>query len=123
MSVVDNRLKQLRAVMHEEGIDAYLIPSQDPHQSEYVAEYWKGRPWISGFTGSAGTAVITSDYAGVWTDSRYFLQGEKELADSEFVLERQLIPHTPQHLEWLRDNLPAGAVIGIDGNVFFCNSG
>jgi Xaa-Pro aminopeptidase len=118
MSIVDNRLRQLRAVMKAEGIDACLIPSQDPHQSEYVAAYWKGRSWISGFTGSAGTAVITNEHAGLWTDSRYFIQGEKELADSEFVLEKQLIPHTPQHLEWLRAKLPSGAVIGIDGRVF-----
>lgn len=118
MNVINHRLQLLRAKMREYGIDAYLIPSQDPHQSEYVAEYWKGRAWISGFTGSAGTAIITMDYAGVWTDSRYFLQGEKELADSEFILERQTIPHAPQHLDWLANHLPKGATLGFDGNVF-----
>ena len=118
MNVINHRLQLLRAKMREYGIDAYMIPSQDPHQSEYVAEYWKGRAWISGFTGSAGTAIITMDYAGVWTDSRYFLQGKKELADSEFILERQTIPHAPQHLDWLANHLPKGATLGFDGNVF-----
>lgn len=118
MNVINHRLQLLRAKMQEHGIDAYVIPSQDPHQSEYVAEYWKGRAWISGFTGSAGTAIITMDYAGVWTDSRYFLQGENELADSEFILERQTIPHAPQHLDWLANHLPEGATLGFDGDVF-----
>ena len=118
MNVINHRLQLLRAKMQEHGIDAYVIPSQDPHQSEYVAEYWKGRAWISGFTGSAGTAIITMDYAGVWTDSRYFLQGENELADSEFILERQTIPHAPQHLDWLANHLPKGATLGFDGDVF-----
>lgn len=118
MNVINHRLQLLRARMQEHGIDAYVIPSQDPHQSEYVAEYWKGRAWISGFTGSAGTAIITMDYAGVWTDSRYFLQGENELADSEFILERQTIPHAPQHLDWLANHLPKGATLGFDGDVF-----
>ena len=71
---VNDRLTTLRGWMREEKIDAYIIPSSDPHQSEYVAEHWKSREWISGFTGSAGTVVVTVDYAGVWTDSRYFLQ-------------------------------------------------
>jgi Xaa-Pro aminopeptidase len=118
MNTINTRLTQLRAQMKLAGVDAYLVPSQDPHQSEYVAEYWKTRAWISGFTGSAGTAVITADYAGVWTDSRYFIQGEQELADSDFVLEKQTIPHAPQHIEWLAENLPNGAVLGFDGNVF-----
>jgi len=118
MNIINDRLSALREKMAGAGIDAYLVPSQDPHQSEYVADHWKARAWISGFTGSAGIAVITQDYAGVWTDSRYFLQGEKELANSEFVLEKQTIPHTPQHLEWLQDNLPEGATLGFDGRLF-----
>lgn len=118
MKNINDRLAALRKAMQAAGMDAYMVPSQDPHQSEYVADHWKSRAWISGFTGSAGTAIITQDYAGVWTDSRYFLQGEKELAGSEFVLEKQTIPHTPQHLEWLQDKLPEGATLGFDGQLF-----
>jgi Xaa-Pro aminopeptidase len=118
MNTVNDRLNALRKEMAKANIDAYLVPSQDPHQSEYVAEHWKARTWVSGFTGSAGIAVITQDYAGLWTDSRYFLQGEKELADSEFVLEKQTIPHTPQHLEWLEEKLSAGDTVGFDGQLF-----
>ena len=70
---IDARLAQLRREMAESRLDAYIVPSQDPHQSEYVADYWKTRAWISGFTGSAGLAIITADHAGLWTDSRYFL--------------------------------------------------
>lgn len=104
--------------MKKAGIDAYLIPSSDPHQSEYVTEHWKTREWMSGFTGSAGLLLVTKDHAGLWTDSRYFLQGETELKRTCIDLMKQGVPHAPEHTAWLRDNLPSGAVIGLDGKLF-----
>ena len=79
---VKERIRALRMMLKSEAISAFIIPSTDPHLSEYVASYWKTREWISGFTGSAGTAVFTKDEAGLWTDGRYFLQAESELAGS-----------------------------------------
>jgi Xaa-Pro aminopeptidase len=115
---IDERISSLRALMRQHQIDAYLIPSNDPHQSEYVAERWKAREWISGFTGSAGIAIVTADHAGLWTDSRYFLQAEEQLKGSRFVLHKLKIPHAPEHLMWLAENLPEGAIVGADGNLF-----
>ena len=76
---VNNNIDALREQLANHQCDAYIIPGSDPHQSEYAADHWKGRSWISGFTGSAGNVVITPDHAGLWTDSRYFIQAEKEL--------------------------------------------
>ena len=76
---INERVAALRAAMQANKIDAYIIPSSDPHQSEYVADHWKSREWISGFSGSAGTVVITQKQAGLWTDSRYFIQAEEQL--------------------------------------------
>ncbi len=115
---IDERLAALRGEMAKARLDAYLVPSNDPHQSEYVARHWESRAWISGFTGSAGIAVITPDHAGLWTDSRYFLQAEQQLANSEFALHRQKVPYAPEHIGWLLENLPEGSTIGCDGNVF-----
>ncbi len=114
----DQRIAALRAKMKEEKLDAYVIPSSDAHQSEYVNIHWKSREWISGFTGSAGLVVITQTHAGLWTDSRYFLQAETELAGSQVVLQKQGVPHAPEHNAWMRDNLPAGSTIGLDGKLF-----
>lgn len=115
---VNERIAALRSAMKTHGIDAYLIPSSDPHQSEYVADFWKSREWISGFSGSAGTVVVTADHAGLWTDSRYFIQAEEQLKDSEMELHKLNIPHTPQHREWIRQNLPEGSTVGLDGRLF-----
>lgn len=115
---INDRIKALRVQMKVKKIDACLIPSNDPHQSEYVADHWKSREWISGFTGSAGVVVVTSSHAGLWTDSRYFLQGEQELAGSKFELHKQVVPHAPEHLIWLAENLSAGSVVGLDGSLF-----
>ena len=82
---INDRIAALRKAMGQHNLDAYIIPSSDPHQSEYVADRWLSRSWISGFTGSAGIVVVTKDYAGLWTDSRYFIQAEKEL-EIEFSL-------------------------------------
>lgn len=115
---MNEKLINLRAAMQEQGIDAYLIPSGDAHKSEYVADRWKTRAWLTGFTGSAGLAIVTQEHAGLWTDSRYFLQAETQLADSGFVLHKQGIPHAPEHLAWLRDNLAEGDTVGCDGRQF-----
>jgi len=115
---VNERISLLRKQMKKEGVDAYIIPSEDPHQSEYVAEFWESRKWISGFTGSAGVAVVTLDHAGLWTDSRYFLQAEKELKDSEFQLHRVVKQNSPQHIDWLSAHLPAESSVGMDEAMF-----
>ncbi|RMF24688.1 MAG: aminopeptidase P family protein, partial [Bacteroidetes bacterium] len=115
---VNEKLRALRAAMRAHGVDACLVPSNDPHHSEYVAEHWKARQWLTGFTGSAGVAVVTRDHAGLWTDSRYFLQAEAELQGSDFVLHKQGIPHAPEHLDWLKSTLPEGARIAVDGRLF-----
>ena len=115
---VDEKLKKLRSKMQENDIDAYIIPSSDPHQSEYVADHWKSREWISGFTGSAGTVVISKDHAGLWTDSRYFLQAEDELKNSEFVLHKVIDRSYPNFLKYTADNFPKGSTIACDGSVF-----
>ena len=88
--------------MSEKGISAYIVNTGDPHQSEYVADYYKGRIWISGFTGSAGTVVITQDEAILWTDGRYFIQAEKELEGSEYKLFKMRIPGYPTYSQWLK---------------------
>ncbi len=115
---INDRLAALRGWMKEEKIDAYIIPSSDPHQSEYVAEHWKSREWISGFTGSAGTVVVSADYAGVWTDSRYFLQGETETAHSEFELQRMYNQFGNYYRDWILNNLTSGQTVAVDGRLF-----
>ena len=115
---ISARLSALRREMAESRLDAFIIPSQDPHQSEYVAEHWKARAWLSGFTGSAGVAVVTADHAGLWTDSRYFIQAEQELKGGPFVLHPLKVPHAPEHIGWLLETLPPGSTVGCDGNIF-----
>jgi len=117
-SIINQRITALRAKMKAHQLDAYVIPSSDAHQSEYVNAHWKSREWISGFTGSAGLVVITQTHAGLWTDSRYFLQAETELANSQVVLQKQGVPHAPEHNAWMRDNLPKDSTIGLDGKLF-----
>jgi len=102
-TTIDNRINALRVEMRKHKLAAYVIPSSDAHQSEYVNAHWKSREWISGFTGSAGLVVITQTHAGLWTDSRYFLQAETELANSQMELHKQGVPHAPEHNAWMRD--------------------
>ena len=116
-----SRIAALRQRMSQAGIDAFIIPSADPHQSEYPADRWKSRAWISGFTGSAGTAVITATDGGVWTDSRYFLQAAEELKASGLQLFKEGLPETPSLQAWLAATLPAGATVAIDGTT--CSHG
>jgi len=112
------KIRLIRKEMEAENIDAYIIPTSDPHQSEYPASHWKSREWLSGFTGSSGTLVITKDHAGLWTDSRYFIQAEYQLKDSPIKLHKLTIPHTPEHLLWLCDNLSDESKVGLDGTLF-----
>ena len=114
----NHNLTALRALMQERKIDAYILPSSDPHQSEYLPDHWKGREWLSGFTGSAGILVITHSFAGLWTDGRYFLQAEQELKGSGIQLQKQMISHAPEHISWLLDHLDRNAVVGLDGRLF-----
>ncbi len=115
---VNERIAALRRQMELYGYDAWIVPDSDPHQSEYVADHWKAREWISGFTGSAGTVVVTRRHAGLWTDSRYFLQAEQQLAGTELVLHRKGMPHVPGYMEWLAQNLPEHAKVGCNGWLF-----
>lgn len=112
------KVEELRKLMKEKKIDAYIIPSSDPHLSEYVSEHWKARSWVSGFTGSAGTVVVTMEENGLWTDGRYYIQAEKQLEGSNITLFKQGQPDTPSYTEWLGDTLPSGSCVGFDGKVF-----
>lgn len=117
-TIIRKRLEALRAWMQAEKADAFIIPSTDPHISEYVAPHWQSREWISGFTGSAGTVVVTRDKAGLWTDSRYFLQAAQQLEDTGIDLYKEMLPETPGISEFLCRELEAGNTVGIDGYVF-----
>ena len=115
---IKERIHALRMAFRPNNIKAFIIPSTDPHLSEYVAPYWMSREWISGFTGSAGTAVILMDKAGLWTDSRYFLQAEKELEGSGITLYKEMLPETPSITKFLCQNLKPGESVSIDGKMF-----
>ena len=115
---ISSRLAALRAEMASLGIDAYIIPGTDPHQSEYYAEHWDFRTWISGFDGSAGTVVVTLQEAGLWTDSRYFLQADEQLAESGIKLFKEGLPDTPSYTECLTTVLPGQATVALDEEPF-----
>lgn len=117
MNNINQRLASLREVMKREHLAAFIFPSTDAHQSEYVADHWLGRAWISGFNGSAGTAVVTMTSAALWTDSRYFLAAEEQLKGTEFQLMKLRIPGTPSIAEWLGKELAdvASPEVGLDG--------
>lgn len=117
-TIITKRIQALRKFLEEKQLHAFVIPSTDPHLSEYPAEHWAAREWISGFSGSAGTVVVTRDKAGLWTDSRYFLQASKELEGSGIDLYKEGLPNTPSIDEWLIQELGNGEVVGIDGSVF-----
>lgn len=115
---IPERITLLRQAMGEANTQACIIPSTDPHIGEYIPAHWKTREWISGFTGSAGTVVITSDRAGLWTDSRYFIQAEEELQGSGITLFKMGLEQTPHPLEWIRNQLSEGETVGIEGRVY-----
>ena len=118
---INKRLEDLREVMRREHLAACIFPSTDPHQSEYVADHWKGREWISGFNGSAGTAVVTLTSAALWTDSRYFLAAEEQLKGTEYQLMKLKIEGTPTIAEWLGRELK-GSEVAIDGKCSSVNA-
>lgn len=122
MNEINQRLESLREVMRREHLSAFIFPSTDAHQSEYVADHWQGRAWISGFNGSAGTAVVTMKSAALWTDSRYFLAAEEQLKGTEFQLMKLKIEGTPTISEWLAQELQGeNAEVGLDGMVNSCH--
>ena len=111
-------LEALREEMRRVNVDAVIIPGTDPHQSEYICDHWKFRDWVSGFTGSNGTAVVTLEHAALWTDSRYFLQAGIELADSGFEMMKENMGNDPTIHEWLQQVLKEDSVIAIDGRLY-----
>ena len=121
-NTVNQRLEDLREVMRREHIAAFIFPSTDPHQGEYVPDHWKGREFISGFNGSAGTAVVTLNAAALWTDSRYFLAAEEQLKGTEYQLMKLKVEGTPTIAEWLGRECGAGVEVAVDGMVNSANS-
>jgi Xaa-Pro aminopeptidase len=111
------RLQQLRATMARQGIDALIVPSADPHLSEYLPGRWKGREWLSGFTGSVGTFIATATFAGVWTDARYWTQAETELAGSGIALMKIPSGASLLHIDWLAENMLPGQTVAVDARV------
>ncbi len=120
---VPERISALRALMEERGYDAYMVPTDDNHQSEYVGEHFKARAFITGFTGSAGTAVITKDAAGLWTDGRYFIQAEQQLKGSGVKLFKMGEPDVPTVEDYITDVLSEGGTLGFDGRVIAMGEG
>ena len=116
---INQRLADLREVMKREHLAAFIFPSTDPHQGEYVPDHWKGREFISGFNGSAGTAVVTMTSAALWTDSRYFIAAEEQLKDTEYQLMKLKVEGTPSIAEWIGKECGAGAEVALDG---WCSS-
>lgn len=123
METIKERLASLRKIMRREKLCAVIIPSTDPHNGEYVPEHWEGRKWISGFSGSAGTAVVTLHSAALWTDSRYFIQAEEELRDTGFLLMRQKMPGTPDIPEWISREVFKDSTRPADGSTEVCIDG
>ncbi|MFL6663733.1 MAG: aminopeptidase P family N-terminal domain-containing protein, partial [Rhizobacter sp.] len=111
------RIEQVQAALKRRGLHALLVPSSDPHLSEYLPERWQGRQWLSGFTGSMGTLVVTQDHAAVFADSRYWTQAEAELAGSGIELVKIPTGTSTHHLDWLVEHLKAGHTVGVDGDV------
>ena len=119
---ISQRLSDLRELMQREHLSAFIFPSTDPHQGEYVPDHWKGREFISGFNGSAGTAVVTMTSAALWTDSRYFIAAEEQLRDTEYQLMKLKIEGTPTIAEWIGKECGPGAEVAIDGLCSSANS-
>ena len=116
----NDKIAKLRELMQAAQISAFIIPSADPHQSEYFADHFKSRMWISGFTGSLGTVVVTMDKAGLWVDGRYFIQAERQIAGTQIDLYK-ILPGEPSPFEWLALELPAGANVAFNGKLFSVN--
>ncbi len=116
-SPVQQRLEALRDAMRAAGVDAAIVPSADPHLSEYLPERWQGREWLSGFTGSVGTLVVTRDFAGLWVDGRYWVQAEAQLSGTGIEMMKIMVGQGNAHIDWLAENLPDQARVGVDGTV------
>ncbi len=116
--LITDRIRRLREEMSDKGIDAYIVPSSDPHMSEYVAAHWEGRKWLSGFTGSAGTLVITLESCGLWTDGRYYVQAERQLEGTGIRLLKFGMEGVKNYTEWIADTLDRGDCVGMDGKLF-----
>ena len=112
------KLSALRASMKQMGLSAYIVPGTDPHASEYVADYWKERNWLSGFTGSAGTVAVTTTKAGLWTDSRYFLQADAQLKGSGIDLMKEGLAETPTIADWIMGQLTTDEAVGVNPEMF-----
>ena len=112
---VPEKLEKLRELMRNQHIDALIVMSADPHMSEYLPDYWKARQWLSGFSGSVGTLVVTQKFAGLWADGRYWVQAEQQLAGTGFQLQKLTSDETSTHLAWIEKNLPTGSVISVNG--------
>ncbi len=115
-NLIPARLAALRERMRAHGVAAVLVPTADPHTSEYLPDHWRARAWLSGFTGSAGTLLVGREFAGLWTDSRYFSQAEQELAGSGIALCKLRVQNNPEYLDWVRDNLRAGEALAVAGD-------
>ena len=116
--IIIDRIKELRFLMDKHQLSAYIIPSSDPHLSEYVADHWKLREWISDFTGSAGTVVVLGNKAGLWTDSRYYLQAAEQLKGTGIELFKDSLTETPSFIDWICSEVTSGSTVGIDGEMF-----
>ncbi|MGP4864764.1 aminopeptidase P family protein [Psychrobacter sp. T6-5] len=114
--IIQERIDMLRKTLVAQDLTAIIVPSADPHLSEYLPEYWQTRQWLSGFTGSVGTLVVTADFAGLWTDSRYWVHAAEQLEGTGITLEK-LAPGQPNHIDWLADHLQEGDSVAVDGNV------
>ena len=121
--MIKQRVEKLRSIMKEKNIYAYIMPSSDNHQSEYVGDYFKSREFISGFTGSAGTVIVTQDEAGLWTDGRYFIQAENELKNSDIKLFKMGEEGVPTVEQYLVDSIPKDSRLGFDGKVICAKEG
>ncbi|GAF53335.1 aminopeptidase P family protein [Psychrobacter sp. JCM 18900] len=113
---IHERIANLRSTLAAQDLTAIIVPSADPHLSEYLPEYWQARLWLSGFTGSVGTLVVTADFAGLWTDSRYWVHAADQLEGTGITLEK-LAPGQPNHIDWLAEHLHEGDSVAVDGNV------
>ena len=114
--IIHDRIDSLRKSIAAQDLTAIIVPSADPHLSEYLPEYWQSRLWLSGFTGSVGTLVVTADFAGLWTDSRYWVHAADQLEGTGITLEK-LAPGQPNHIDWLAEQLAEGDSVAVDGNV------
>ena len=122
MNIIYNRLEKLRDAMQKHGIAAYIVPGTDPHAGEYIADYWKEREWISGFDGSVGTVAMTLNKAGVWVDSRYYIQADNQLKDTGLKPMKIGLPETPDIIPWLIDELKPGDKVGVNPQLFSMNA-